>query len=858
MDYSNLGNGTVASIANADFNNDGHLDLVTTDGGSPSPTNQVTVFLNQDNGQFGPGVTYHVGAGPTGLAVGNLGNGQQDIVTANANNTVSVLLGNGNGTFLPAVNYLTGGPTNKELLLADFNGDGNLDVAVSQGTTVTILLGNGNGTFSTGQSIQAGPVNGLGAITVNSVVDVVASISKGGGFTAGYTILLGNGNGTFSVGQHVTWGARFPGSVLVGNFVTGSATQDFAIADSFTDDTLSVFLGNGDGTFSGPVNVTGGSDLFGLAAGVLTPSGNLDLVATDSGGGDAVVFLGNGDGTYKPGVNYFTGSEPQSVTLGDFNRDGHLDIATGNSGNTPGNNVGGNSVTELFGRGDGTFTQVPLQLSSCCEPTQVITAHFTSSGHADLAVADAFNGGIEVFLGNGNGTFAAPVFLAANSPTSIAAGDFNGDGKTDLVSANPSSNNVSVFLGNGNGTFLPAVNYATDIDPGFVAVGSDSPGKGNLDIVTTNYIANDLSFLIGNGDGTFKAAINIKLPIGAGPTSVAGGDFNGDGHADLLVAEKGLNQVALLLGNGNGTFQPAINLPTHAAPTDVIAGDFNGDGSQDWAVSDMGTFSGVGEGVQVFLGNGNGTFRSPANYGAGIMPDGLTAANLNNRKYANGKAVLDLIAVNSIGNDISVLLNNGDGSGTYLSPIDYVVTNGLGTTLSNAGSVVAGDWNGDGTPDLAVANTSSDTISILYNDPAKFVISASSTTQHINVPFTTTVTAEDQFGNIVTNYQGTVTFSNTGAPATLPKNDKFTATDAGVDTYSVTYTATGSGTLTVTDTVNTAVTGSIVFTIVSPSAPAADQQDGWGSIRDLWTWDNLDNFFVNQSQGTIGVYMGSL
>jgi hypothetical protein len=781
IDYSA---GIPLGIANGDFNNDGRPDLVTTDGSGSPLDDLVTVYLNQGNGQFAAGVNYTVGVAPVDVRVANLGNGQQDIITTNGlSNTVSVLLGNGNGTFLPAINYNAGAEPGP-LAVADLNGDGNLDLAAADNNsgTLKILLGNGNGTFTTGQSLAVGGfISDVGAITVHGMVDLVATLG-GTGTGNGYAILLGNGNGTFSLGQHVNWAPNaVPAAITVGNFVTGNANQDFAIGTS--NGNVSVFLGNGDGTFSGPMNLSVGNTTSLMAAvvsGVLSGSGNVDLVAADNNLGHAVVFLGNGNGTFKPAVNYFTAQNPQSLTLGDFNGDGHPDIASANSG--------GNSVTDLVGKGDGTFTHGPALLSNVPVPYQVISAHFTSSGHADLAVVvfgtfGQKDGGIDIYLGNGDGTFAAPLFLTTDlNPDSIAVGDCNDDGKLDVVSANATGNDVSVFLGNGNGTFLPAVNYATDHDPTFVAVGSDAPGKGNLDIATANQGSNDLSLLVGNGNGTFKAATNIELPAFCVPTSMTGGDFNGDSHVDLVVVEKGLHQLAVLLGNGNGTFQPAVNLATNFSPFDVVTGDFTGNGHLDIAVTTLGTESHGGQGVQVFLGNGNGTFLAPTTYLAGNSPEGLATANLNNRKYSNGKAILDLIAANYNGNDISVLLNNGDGSGTFQAPENYVVSDGDLPPPGGHNSVAAVDLNGDGTPDLAVTNYKSGTVSIVLNDPAQFVISASSTTQHLNVPFPITVTTEDQFGNIVTNYQGTVTFSNTGAPATLPKNDKFTATDAGVDT----------------------------------------------------------------------------
>jgi hypothetical protein len=197
--------------------------------------------------------------------------------------------------------------------------------------------------------------------------------------------------------------------------------------------------------------------------------------------------------------------------------------------------------------------------------------------------------------------------------------------------------------------------------------------------------------LLGNGDGTFQNAVNYKT--GQQPDSVAVGDFRHDGKLDLAVTNGGSNTVSVLLGNGDGTFQKAQNYATGTSPASVAVGDFNGDGNLDLAVADQGTTS-----VSVLLGNGDGTFQPAQSYQAGVEPVSLAAADLN------GDGKLDLVTANFGSNNVSVLLGNGDG--TFQSPVNYDA--GIHPT-----SVAVADFDGDGNLDLAVTNRDDNSVSVL-------------------------------------------------------------------------------------------------------------------------------------------------
>ena len=182
-----------------------------------------------------------------------------------------------------------------------------------------------------------------------------------------------------------------------------------------------------------------------------------------------------------------------------------------------------------------------------------------------------------------------------------------------------------------------------------------------------NYSTGTVSIMLGNGDGSFGAPHTYF--VGSNPLALVAGDFNGDGRLDLAVADGGSNEVAILLGNGDGTFRPAVFYPAGDGPCAVVAGDFNGDGKLDLAVADTGNYANDPGGVSILLGNGDGTFQPPVEYAAGNEPDALVAGDFN----GDGKvdlAVADYGTVDFAGGTDpgggSLLLGNGDG--TFQAP----------------------------------------------------------------------------------------------------------------------------------------------------------------------------------------------
>jgi uncharacterized repeat protein (TIGR01451 family) len=545
-------------------------------------------------------------------------------------------------------------------------------------------------------------------------------------------------------------GPSFPSSFAyaVGNtplFVVGGdfnrdGKADLATANSGSHN-VSVLLGNGDGTFQGAVHYGAGTSPFALTAADLDSDGDLDLAVANNGASSVSILAGAGNGTFGTASHYAAGSGPYWVTAADVDRDGRPDLAVANY------NAG--TISLLRGNGNGTF-QAPLDATAGSKPSAVVAGDFDRDGNLDLGVSNYDSNNVSLLAGNGNGTFDAAVnFAAGTNPNSVAASDFNGDGRLDLLTANGGSNNLSILLSSGNGTFqapialpLSRPSYATAADvnndgkPDVVATSleanwtavirnlsgcsvncgtinpadtiaygsgntaesvatGDVNGDGKADIITVHSGDSAVTISLGNGDGTMSTPA-VAINAGAAPHGVVTGDFNADGKLDLAISRPGANVIAVLLGNGDGAFQPAVEYASGDGPRSMAAGDFDRDGKLDLAVATRGSDT-----VTILRGFGDGSFFPPVSHGAGVDPEAVATGDFNR----DGR--VDLAVANRGASNLSILLGNGDATFQTATSVNVDVS---------PYAVIAHDLNHDGKLDLVAGNSGSDKVSVLIGN----------------------------------------------------------------------------------------------------------------------------------------------
>jgi FG-GAP-like repeat/Abnormal spindle-like microcephaly-assoc'd, ASPM-SPD-2-Hydin len=827
-------NGAALSVAVADFDGDAKEDIAVTSAGCN--TCGVSIVRGNGDGTFqAPLFTANLG-GPYYVAAGDFnGDGKQDLavigfVPTNLNvAAVFVLLGNGDGTFTLKTT-ITGISSPQAVMLGDFNGDGKLDMAVTDRTTnsVSVFLGIGDGTM------QA-PINtsglGIGAATYLAAADfnkdnkldlVLADANNNGG--GHIVVLLGNGDGHFQAARSfATTGGGW--DVAVGDF-NGDGIPDIAATTALAQ-TVDIFLGKGDGNFQPAVSFSAGllgGNTQNLAVGDFNKDGKLDLITSINGGfnaGSSVsVLLGNGDGTFSSPLLLAANQAPGQLAVVDFNGDGNPDWIAGSTT--------GQQMTLALGNGNGTF-QAGVNYALGAGPF-VALADFNKDGKLDVVAVDRSSNDVRVLLGRGDGTFQPGIITPVSGAFSgIAAGDFNNDGNQDVVvsdSTGGAPRNVIVLLGKGDGTFAAPARFTTGGSGEGLILAEDFNGDGKLDIAVVNQSDNTVSILLGNGDGTFQAPkITPGLATDGFLGAMAAGDLNGDGKLDLVVPDyvgSASAQVAILLGKGDGTFQAPTFLTSNGGSTWPVVADFNQDGKLDLAVANQfGT-------IDIFLGNGNGTFNAPLVLSdvqlvggccmLSPIPIALAAADFNldgNLDLLVGVASADVnntslgLANSNLG--LQVFLGKGDG--TFTGPQDY---------LAGAQSfpVLVGDFNGDGAPDVAAGDLGENFVSILLNQTpppisvspksltfADQLVGTSSATQSITVKNNgtraTTIT-------IATSGDFTQTNTCPVSPATLAVDANCTINSA----FQPTTTGPLSGSITIThklagspQTVNTTGTG---------------------------------------------------
>jgi hypothetical protein len=554
-----------------------------------------------------------------------------------------------------------------------------------------------------------------------------------------------------------------------------------------------------------------------VAVGDFNQDGNLDLV-TANANNTVSVLLGRGDGTFQPPVNYPVGLNPVRVAVGSLRGNGLLDIVVANRGvqYNPG------TVSILLNNGDGTFRDGGT-LTTDWNPSSVALADLRNDGKLDLIVTttDFYQTHhIDVFLGNGDGTFGPRTTISDSTwafvggPIDLVVADFNRDGKLDIVTGN-SGYTVSYFQGNGDGTFQPGVSTQTDHRM-FGLTAADLRGNGILDLITAGDTYGWVSILRGNGNGTFQLAQRIGF---SGSTSVVAADFRGIGKPDIAVVNEDHqageggwgDTITLLLNDGSGGFSETRTqtYPLSSAPGShaqyLAVGDFNNDGHPDlafglsafnWASVLLDRLDPVGLDVSASAGTALAGDQVSVTVTA-RLPDGTPATTYTGRVHFTST---DPVAV---------------------LPPDYTFTAAdQGTHTFQVSLRRAGTQQVTITDSASATLTGHFSVLVSPADTSQFLVASFPTPTRAGSVNTFTVSTRDAYGNPTTTYRGTVHFSSTDPQAVLPDDYTFTADDNGTHGFAAVLETAGAQTITAADLLTAGIQGSQTIT-VTPGPVAA-------------------------------------
>jgi hypothetical protein len=707
-------------------------------GGVPMPGLPVAVTLSGSGGDAFPrqGMT-----DASGRFVASLTSLVGETKTVTATSGAFVLTAAAPFAAAPCELRLPGPPTNvldahvHAIAIGDFDRDGAQDVAMAEDVTVAIMRGVGSGKLRVPYRY---PVGGTPTAIASSDVDGDGDLDLVVARADGTLLVLPNeGDGQLGAPIATTLPAP-PLAVAVGD-LDGDGHLDAAVR---TVSSVVVLHGAGDGTFPNQttysLGMTYSTPSAVLAIADVTGDGRADLVTVDgTNGGFALV--GQAGGAFAtPVASNIDGGE--RIAIADFDGDGHLDLVV--------SAVGGGAALAR-GHGDGTFTQ---SAQFGYYDIALLAADWNDDGKPDLLTIRESHNAYElaVYVGNGDGTFQAPLLYSVGSIVSdFALADLDGDGHLDVVvaegSASPGSlSTLSVFRGNTAG--VQGAPYIGDIPATtsayFQTVSGDFNGDGKLDLVALNSVSKEWGTQLATGIDQWSAAPTVFS--NGGPAVV--GDFDRDGKLDVVVPEGGT--MNWLAGKGDGTLTAPVVSSVGGYAGAIITADLNHDGIPDLAMTDY-----LHDSTNVALGNGDGTFATATQYPVATEPQDLVAADVD------GDGTLDLVVANR---NAVVDILKGVGDGTF----DAATTTPVAGMPS---SVAAGDFDGDGKIDLVVANESTTAISFLKgNGDTTFQPEATLDVRSAQFAIRATDLDGDGALDIVARAQGIVVLRGRGDGTFLP------------------------------------------------------------------------------------------
>jgi uncharacterized repeat protein (TIGR01451 family) len=571
------------SIATADFNADGRLDVALSDFASGA-----SVFLGLGDGRFAAtalgGDLYN-----GGLATGDFdGDGRADVALARnlsgLGTQVVVYRGDGAGGFgAPVVWGVPALLFPREVVAVDLDGDGRRDLAVTDdfGDAVGVLMGSPTlalafrGPFPVGDGvagIAAGDVNGDGHADLVTAETIGSTVS----------VLLGDGTGGFGPAQ------RSDGPIGAGSVALADVDADGRLDLAVSGWGLEVRRGDGAGHFGPPRRYGLGGD---IAAAEIDGDGRVDLLVGDS------LLRGDGTGGFAAQRSTPAGARPRFAVAADFDRDGHQDVAVAREGG---------SVALLRGDGAGGFA-APEGALYGSDPTDLVVHDLDADGWPDLAVGYAGTRDVVVLRNDRQGGFVARSFAVAGVPRLLAVGDFGGDGRVDIAVANETTSTIDVLHGVGDASFAPG--GSTPSGGGLLAlvVGTFNPDD-RLDLACARLPSGSVTLLHGSGQETFVTG--ATLPLAAAARALVALDVDPDGILDLAGGGDGqafpqVSGLGVQRGDGSGGFGPPVLQPPVQLHS-MAAGDFTGDGRLDLVALDNEDL--FPDGVRLLPGGAGGRF----------------------------------------------------------------------------------------------------------------------------------------------------------------------------------------------------------------------------------------------------------
>lgn len=612
--YSITSGGT--RLITDDFNNDSNPDIVV----SSLYANQVNILTGNGTGNFTISPVLSTTATIWDLTTSDLNNdGNKDILVATPAN-LYVALGLGNNTFNTPTLFPGLGSTSG--ISKDFNNDGNNDYAYYNGLTVVrIALGNGTGNLTYLASFPTGTIAYTGAKGFSSADynnDGNLDLAVGSGTSGCISVLLGSGTGTF--GSGTIYPISSEAVSIISDDFNNDGVPDIAAVNISTKN-ISFLFNNGIGSFLPQINyLTEDNPVF-LNSSDLNGDGKRDILISHNSG-HTLFFLQKTNGYFGPKIGSILNAPAGVFTNNDFNNDGKLDIAV----------CSGNKFNIALGNGIGDFSISATSPSISATPGSICSADFNNDGNKDIALSDMSTQFVYIFYGNGTGGISSTYTLnAGTSPGSLMIdGDVNNDGYPDLILPEASSGKISVFLGTPSGSFsIGGVLTQSSLYNYGGITKNDFNNDGKLDIALTR---NQLvQTFLGNGMGGFTyASFNNITGLS---NCIVSSDFDNDGKQDIAVMKPGSamsGSLTILKGAGTGSFtvlSPFSPMVLSSSPADMKSGDYDMDGNIDLAYCSF--FSGNNK-IVVLKGLGTGTFAVGGDYLHTYQPNRILSCDINN------------------------------------------------------------------------------------------------------------------------------------------------------------------------------------------------------------------------------------